>query len=153
MPLLTYEQARPWAKDIKVEVAGRKMPPWFADPKFGHFSNDRSLKQADIETLVKWVSDGAQLRRLPSSNTSLLDAPGRVISRRSTSIWSWCARIRSNAADPSLASMTESPLFRSIFETACRRATSSSTTKTVAAARFRAPHPASSCSNCRGRRQ
>ena len=60
MPLLTYDQARPWAKDIKVEVAGRRMPPWFADPKFGHFSNDRSLKQTDIDTLVKWVNDGAQ---------------------------------------------------------------------------------------------
>src|ERR1700733_74232 len=60
MPLLTFEQARPWAKDIKLQVASRKMPPWFADPKFGHFSNDRSLEQADIDTLVKWVNDGAQ---------------------------------------------------------------------------------------------
>jgi len=24
---------RPWAKAIKVAVATRKMPPWFADPK------------------------------------------------------------------------------------------------------------------------
>ena len=37
MPLQTYEQARPWAKAIKAAVAGRKMPPWFADPRYGHF--------------------------------------------------------------------------------------------------------------------
>jgi len=59
MSLLTYEEARPWAKAIKSEVANRKMPPWFADPKFGHFSNDRSLTQIEVETLVKWVNDGA----------------------------------------------------------------------------------------------
>jgi len=35
--LLTYESARPWAKAIKNAVVSRKMPPWFADPKYGHF--------------------------------------------------------------------------------------------------------------------
>ena len=41
--LLTYEQARPWAKAIKEAVLQRKMPPWFADPHYGKFSNDSSL--------------------------------------------------------------------------------------------------------------
>jgi len=59
MSLLTYDDARPWAKAIKAAVASRKMPPWFADAKFGHFSNDRSLKQADIETISKWADAGA----------------------------------------------------------------------------------------------
>ena len=45
MPLLTYEQARPWAKAIKAAVLQGKMPPWPADPHFGKFSNDRSLTQ------------------------------------------------------------------------------------------------------------
>src|SRR5437660_1757989 len=35
--LLTYEQARPWAKAIKAAVVQRKMPPWFADPHYGKF--------------------------------------------------------------------------------------------------------------------
>src|SRR6516165_5854112 len=43
MSLLTYSEARPWAKAIKVAVATQKMPPWFADPRFGHFANDRRL--------------------------------------------------------------------------------------------------------------
>src|SRR5712675_802686 len=49
--LLTYEQARPWAKAIKYAVLEKKMPPWFADPKFGKFSNEASLSKSDINTL------------------------------------------------------------------------------------------------------
>jgi hypothetical protein len=59
MSLLSYEEARPWAKAIKAAVASRKMPPWHADPNYGHFANDRSLKQADIEKIAKWVDAGA----------------------------------------------------------------------------------------------
>src|ERR1051326_4649466 len=59
MPLLNYEQARPWARAIKQAVSSRKMPPWNANPAYGHFSNDRSLKQSDIETLVAWADSGA----------------------------------------------------------------------------------------------
>jgi hypothetical protein len=59
MSLLTYEAARPWAKAIRIAVASRKMPPWFADPRYGHFSNDASLSQAEIDTLVHWANDSA----------------------------------------------------------------------------------------------
>ena len=59
MSLLSYPSARPWAKAMKSAVASRKMPPWFADPRYGHFANDRSLGQADIETIAKWADSGA----------------------------------------------------------------------------------------------
>src|SRR5437868_15218650 len=59
MPLLTYEGTRPWAKSIKAAVLSRKMPPWFADPKVGHFMNDRSLTAAEINTLASWADAGA----------------------------------------------------------------------------------------------
>jgi hypothetical protein len=59
MALLTYEGTRPWAKSIKAAVLSRKMPPWFADPQYGHFANDRSLSQADINTLAAWADAGA----------------------------------------------------------------------------------------------
>ena len=59
MSLLSYQEARPWAKAIKAAVTTRKMPPWFADPNYGHFVNDRSLKQSEIDTLVKWADTGA----------------------------------------------------------------------------------------------
>src|ERR1700730_6924907 len=59
MSLLTYADARPWAKSMKAKVASRQMPPWFADPQIGTFANDRSLSQADIDTIVKWADSGA----------------------------------------------------------------------------------------------
>src|SRR6185369_278243 len=48
---LTYESTRPWAKAIKTAVVTRKMPPWFADPKYGHFANDRHLSDAEVSKL------------------------------------------------------------------------------------------------------
>ena len=59
MSFLTYQQARPWAKAMKTAVATRKMPPWFADPNTGHFLNDRSLKQNEIDVIAKWADTGA----------------------------------------------------------------------------------------------
>jgi hypothetical protein len=59
MPLLTYEGTRPWAKSIKNAVVTHKMPPWFADPKYGHFANDRRLSDADVEKIAAWVDAGA----------------------------------------------------------------------------------------------
>jgi hypothetical protein len=59
MPLLSYTDARPWAKSIKEAVVSRKMPPWHADPHFGKFSNDRSLTDAEIKTLTGWADGGA----------------------------------------------------------------------------------------------
>src|SRR5437879_6580116 len=56
MSFLTYETTRPWAKAMKAAVVTRKMPPWFADPQYGHFSNDPSLKQNDIDKIVKWAA-------------------------------------------------------------------------------------------------
>ena len=57
--MLTYKEMRPWAKAIKAAVAERKMPPWFADPKYGHFNNDRSLTSNEIDTIAAWVDGGA----------------------------------------------------------------------------------------------
>ena len=59
MSLLDYESARPWAKAIREAVATRKMPPWFADPRYGHFSNDPRLNPQEIETVKAWVDGGA----------------------------------------------------------------------------------------------
>jgi len=59
MSFLTYKDARPWARAIKNAVVNRQMPPWFADPGYGHFANDRRLSDAEIQTLSKWADDGA----------------------------------------------------------------------------------------------
>ena len=60
MELITYKQVRPWAKSIKETVSTGKMPPWFADSKHGHFSNDRTLSKTEIDTLTSWVDSGAK---------------------------------------------------------------------------------------------
>lgn len=59
MAFLTFQDVRPWAQAIKAAVLTKRMPPWFADPKYGHFSNERRLSDADIKTLVRWADSGA----------------------------------------------------------------------------------------------
>jgi hypothetical protein len=59
MSLLDYKTARPWAKAIRDAVVRRKMPPWFADPRYGHFSNDPRLSENEIETIKAWADGGA----------------------------------------------------------------------------------------------
>ncbi|MCU1386035.1 MAG: hypothetical protein JWL71_4732 [Acidobacteria bacterium] len=59
MSLLTYKDARPWAKSIATQVGKGTMPPWHADPAHGQFLNDRRLSDADKATLVSWASGGA----------------------------------------------------------------------------------------------
>ena len=59
MALLTYEQARPWARSIKAKVLAREMPPWFADSRYNEFANDRRLGDDDLQTIVRWVDAGA----------------------------------------------------------------------------------------------
>jgi hypothetical protein len=59
MSLLTYQDARPYAKAIKTAVLQKKMPPWSADPKVGHFSNERRLTDQEINLLVAWSDNGA----------------------------------------------------------------------------------------------
>jgi hypothetical protein len=61
MSFLSYESTRPWAKAMKAAVASKKMPPWGADSKIGHFTNDRSLKQGDVDIIAKWADTSAAL--------------------------------------------------------------------------------------------
>ena len=56
MPLRTYSQVRPFAHAIKQQTALRHMPPWFADPCCGKFSDDPSLTAQQLEVLADWDS-------------------------------------------------------------------------------------------------
>ena len=58
--LMSYKEARPWAKSIREQVVEKVMPPWHADPHHGQFRNDRRLSQAEIDTITAWVDGGAQ---------------------------------------------------------------------------------------------
>ncbi|HEY7388795.1 MAG TPA: cytochrome c, partial [Bryobacteraceae bacterium] len=61
MSLVTYEETRPWAKDIRQRVITRNMPPWHIDKTVGiqKFQNDISLSDDQIATIVRWVDEGA----------------------------------------------------------------------------------------------
>ncbi|HLG97459.1 MAG TPA: hypothetical protein VKX49_14195 [Bryobacteraceae bacterium] len=63
MSLLTYQDARPWARAIKQQVAQRNMPPWYIDKTVGiqSFKNDISLSNDEIATLAKWADEGAPM--------------------------------------------------------------------------------------------
>ena len=91
MPLLNYQQARPWARAIKEQVILRQMPPWFIEKNVGvqHFSNDRSLSEREIDTIVKWVDAGAPEgnpadmpppRRFPAQETWQIGEPDVIVS-------------------------------------------------------------------------
>jgi len=69
MSLLTYKDARPWAKSIATQVGKGAMPPWHADPSHGEFVNDRRLSDSDKATLVAWANNGA-----PEGNAADLPA-------------------------------------------------------------------------------
>src|SRR5580704_11516744 len=55
----TYVQTRPYAAAIAAAAQNKSMPPWFADPHIGHFSNDPSLSAGQIATLAAWANAGA----------------------------------------------------------------------------------------------
>ena len=61
MSLVSYKEARPWARSIKDRVMKRQMPPWHIDQSVGvqHFKNDLSLSDAQIDAIVRWVDAGA----------------------------------------------------------------------------------------------
>jgi mono/diheme cytochrome c family protein len=72
MSLITYEDARPWARSIKTKVTNREMPPWHVDRNIGitKFKNDPSLTDQEIATISKWVDAGA-----PRGNPSDMPPP------------------------------------------------------------------------------
>jgi hypothetical protein len=59
MPLMIYAQTKPFARAIATDVTQKKMPPWFADPGVGHFSNDPSLTAQEIATLISWADSNS----------------------------------------------------------------------------------------------
>ena len=59
MSLVTYQDARPYAKVMKQRVVARQMPPWNADPAIGHFKNDPRLTDQEVDTIARWADNGA----------------------------------------------------------------------------------------------
>ena len=66
MSLLTYEDARPWARAIKQKTSRapddpERMPPWFIEKNVGiqKFKDDPSLTDQEIALIGTWADKGA----------------------------------------------------------------------------------------------
>ncbi len=78
MSLLTYDDARPWARSIMEEVLERRMPPWNPVKGFGEFQHEAGLSQEEIGLIADWVEGGAPRgdeRLLPPDPTVTAPAP------------------------------------------------------------------------------
>ena len=77
MSLMTYEQARPWARAIRENVTNRIMPPWYIDKRIGvqGFKADKSLSEEEIATIAQWVDSGA-----PRGNPADMPPPAEFAS-------------------------------------------------------------------------
>ena len=85
MSLVTYKDARPWARAMREEVLARRMPKWHAARGYGQFANDRSLSPFEIALVVAWVDGGAVQGAGPatppaeSSQSPASPLPGRDV--------------------------------------------------------------------------
>jgi len=61
MSLMSYKEVRPWAKSIRKVVHERSMPPWDADSSKVEYSNDSSLSEKEVATVLAWVDSGAPM--------------------------------------------------------------------------------------------
>ena len=93
MSLLTFKDARPWARSIATRVAKGTMPPWHADPSHGEFLNDRRLTELEKNTIVQWVNAGApegspaDLPAEPTYATEWLNLVGRWLPSKNLEIY------------------------------------------------------------------
>ena len=90
MSLVTFQDARPWARSIKDRVSTRQMPPWHIDKSVGvqQFKNDMSLSDEQIDTIVRWV-DGGSLQGDPK------DLPPAKAARHEQRVAGRARRLRS----------------------------------------------------------
>ncbi len=59
MTLITHDDAAAWAPMIAEVALSTRMPPWYADPRHGHWKNERRLTETEKQTLVRWAQSGA----------------------------------------------------------------------------------------------
>jgi hypothetical protein len=92
MSLMTYDEARPWAKAIRDQVVARTMPPWGAVKGVGSFQNDPSLTEVEIQMFVAWVEGGApkgdddsiapKVPKTPTETPKTARAPAKAVIRK-----------------------------------------------------------------------
>ena len=121
-PLRTYRDAAKRKNMIREVVAQRRMPPWQADPRYGHFANDRSMTEDEIATIVSWVEQGvpegdpAHMPPPRGFTDALRKEGARDLFRSTRALEVEVAALQDQLADPGLFSRDAVG-----FETASRR--------------------------------
>lgn len=77
--LLTFEDVERWAESIAEVVDQGLMPPWHADPRYGRFSNDRSLTEHERAVLLAWVDQGVPAGDLTKATPAAESSQGWTI--------------------------------------------------------------------------
>jgi len=60
-PWLNWSQTAPYASLIRAYLLQNKMPPWSPDTTYTRFMFERHISQADKDSIVQWVVNGAQM--------------------------------------------------------------------------------------------
>jgi len=59
MSFATYDDARPWARQMKAVVTNKKMPPGIVERHYGMLGDDGTLTPSEIDTIAQWADAGA----------------------------------------------------------------------------------------------
>ena len=75
MSLMTYEDARPWAESIRLELTSGHMPPWYGDPSVAPLRDVHKLSPRDLDVVLTWVTVASEL----SATVVLYSGPWRTM--------------------------------------------------------------------------
>jgi peroxiredoxin/mono/diheme cytochrome c family protein len=72
--MTSYEEVVGWGEMIREVVDQGRMPPWHANPQYGHFDNDMSLTDEQKQLIATWVENGC-----PEGDPSQLPEPKQFV--------------------------------------------------------------------------
>lgn len=81
MPLTNYEEVSAYGSMIQYVTASKLMPPWYADIRYSHFSNEQVLTESDIRKISDWVSGDMPIGDTVPFDSFTIDVPLEVNDR------------------------------------------------------------------------
>ncbi len=75
MPLTNYEEVSTYGSMIQYVTSAKLMPPWYADTRYSHFSNEQTLRETDIKKISDWVSNDMPLGTVENVESGYTEIP------------------------------------------------------------------------------
>lgn len=72
--LTNYADVLGWEDTILEVLADNRMPPWNANPAYGHFKNDARLSSQEVDLIKAWISGG-----MPEGDAADLPEPPQFV--------------------------------------------------------------------------